>query len=200
MKSHQYNYYPPSPAAFAAYYRQQQRGRGPYGQIYSGARFVRQQQGAGFGSFLSSIVRGVSNLIARTPSWVKTGAKIGAESALRGLADYGDEVRAGVDPQEARKRAFRSALGEALEKGGKRMKGEGMKKRCRRQKTKRKNKSVARGKGKRKCCRLQTISAAMKGKGKRRRRATRKKENLLSKGRRLRSAIKGRSRFDLLSL
>ena len=206
MMDHYY-YQGPSPAAYVAHYRrgvQRGKGNGSYGQIFSGARFPARQHGQGIGSFLSGIVRGISNLISRTPSWVKTGAKIGAESALRGLADYGDEVRAGASPQEARKRAFRSALGKALEKGGQKLRGEGHGRR----KKKRKTKSSNKGRGmvaarKKKCCRVRR-SAVVAGRGRKLRKKQqihgRKRQNLLAKSKRLRSSIKGWSKFDLLSL
>jgi len=181
----------PSTQQYVAYYggsSAKQRGRGgdQFGHIYTGSRFSAAQRGRGLGSVIGSVVRGISGLITRSPGWLKTGAKIAGKSALRALSDYGDDVRAGVTPTEARKRALKSAFGEALEEGAKRMRGSGAVK---------KGKKQQRGAGrpqkktkKKKCCRLRLI-----GRGSKRKQQQQKKKPV-------KKAIKGRSKFNLLSV
>ena len=168
------NYRGPCAASYSAYY---QRGRGPYGQIFTGTRFP-QQRGAGISSILGSVVRGITGLIERTPSWLKEGAKIAEKSALKGISEYQGDIEAGADKRAARKRAFRSAVGEALDQGAKKMRGSG----------KRKKPRVGKGKKKR-CCRLKKIRRVGRGKKARKPARTRR-----------RKSIKKRSKFNLLSV
>jgi hypothetical protein len=181
----------PTASAYEKYFKQRRQlvGRGgggdQFGQIYRGIRFPEQQQyGSGFGTFLTNIVRGISGLIEGTPTWVKTGAKIAAKSALQGLSDYAGDVQVGVDPKVARSRAFRSTMGEIMEKTGAKMKGQGGRKR-------KKQKGGAKKKKKR-CCRLKRLSG---GGGKRRR--TKKKQ--VGRQKRKKGIKARRSKFDLFS-
>lgn len=203
----QETYRGPSAQQYAAHYGRTQTGRGgggsggQFGQIYSGARF---QRGRGIGSFIGGIVRGISGLISRAPTWLKEGAKIAGKSALSGLADYGDQVRAGASKEQARKRAFRKAFGEALEEGGKRVQG-GFG--CRRRGVKRSRltlKQTGSGK-KKKCCRIRVLKPQSGG---RRRKLGGKKKKRTVNGRGARKKtvrrpvkrIKRRAKFDLLSV
>jgi len=193
----------PTARDYVDYYRY--AGRGAYGQIFSGSRFHRlpilpSQHGTGVVSMLGGIVRGITGLISRSPKWLREGAKIAGTSALRGLASYGDEVKSGLTPVETRKRALKEAFGDALEQGAKRLRGSGC---ARKRKTAgagkkklkggRKKKKKTTTKKKKKCCRVRTLTGGRIGK---RRRST-------SKTRARRSTvkpIKGRSKFDLLSV
>src|SRR6266404_3296300 len=127
---------PNSVSALVTHYAGRQRGRGSaatdqFGQIYTGSRFPPRQRGGGIGSFLSGVVRGISSLLSKTPDWVKSGAKLVGTSALKGMADYGDELRAGVDKQDARKRVFKSVGADIAEGVGKQLRGQGRKrKKC----------------------------------------------------------------------
>jgi hypothetical protein len=190
--------------------KQQQRGRGPFGQIYQGQRFPGQQQlqdGRGIGSFLGTIARGVANLIERTPKWVKSGAKIVGKSTLQGLSDYAGDIQAGVPSDVARKRAFRSTLGTMLEQGGQKLKQEGGRggggKRVKRQGKKKHQTGGA-------CCKLKRLrkrsSRTQTGGKKHRSRVStsRKRRSSSVKNRnrkkKKKQAIKRRAKFDLFSV
>jgi hypothetical protein len=184
----------PSARTYLQHYNGQQRGRGvgSFGQIYSGARFP--QRGGGIGSFLSGIVRGISSLISRTPSWVKTGAKIVGKSALKNFADYGGDVQAGADPKETRKRYLKSTGADILEGVTKTLRGEGLRRSKRRKITKKKKK---------KCC--NRVKRSFIGTGKRKKRRVtkqrrRRKPTTRRVKRKKRSTIKRRNKFDLLSV
>jgi hypothetical protein len=158
---------------------------GPFGQIFAGSRF---QRGAGVGSFFTALFRGVNSLINRTPDWVKTGAKVVGESALRNIADYGGDVEAGIDKKVAKKRAMKGFVSDLLEQGGKRMKGSGGSRpgKCLKGRGKNGRKATEpmnKKKQKKKCCSLKLI-----GKGKQQRKKKRGKKT-----------IKRRTKFDLLS-
>lgn len=194
--------------------QQQQKGRGSggqFGQIYQGQRFP-SQDGSGIGSFLGSIARGVANLIDRTPQWLKSGAKIVGKSALQGLSDYAGDVQAGVPADMARKRAFRSTLGNVLERGGKRLKTQagGKRKRRRRRTTQRKKKKQSGGAA---CCKLKKLKrqrqrrrggrkqiGGKKKQKKIKRRSSKSAAAASKRQRRGRRAIKRRTKFDLFSV
>jgi hypothetical protein len=196
---------------------QQQRGgkgNGQFGQIYHGQRFPQQQNGSGLGSFLGTVARGIANLIQGTPSWVKTGAKLAGQSALKGMSEYAGDVEAGVPPDVARKRAFKSSLGNILMKSGEKLKGGGVSSSSRKKQKKKTTKKVQKkqkggGQKKRtkktKCCTLKVLSRQQQQTGGRRRRRqqTRTKKKTASGGRRRRRQAKGikrRTKFDLFSV
>jgi hypothetical protein len=199
----------PAASAYQKYY-QQRGGAGSsdkFGQIYRGQRFPQQQQqqGQGFGTFLGSIVRGISGLVNRTPSWVKSGAKILGQSALQGLSEYAGDVQAGADRKVARKRALQSTIANALEAGGKKLKGGGGK---RRKMTRRRRRPQKGGAGrvtkkrvkKKKCCKLKMLRPQT-GSGHRRQRRRKTATTTATKRRRRPTAtIKRRSKFDLFSV
>jgi hypothetical protein len=218
----------PTVAALVSHYGRTQRGRGAndqFGQIYSGSRFPLRQRGGGIGTFLGGVVRGISSLLSKTPSWVKSGAKLVGQSALQGMANYSDDRRAGIDKQDARKRALKSVganiakgIGQQLSEGGGRRRGKKRKK-CvkkgggggpaakRRPTKKSMQKGGSKGKGikkkKKRCCKLKQLG------GKRKKKKSTKAQRKSGKKRRQRPAsasrlgwlksIKGRSKFDLLS-
>lgn len=183
----------PSTRAYVQHYvGKQQRGggvgNGQFGHIYAGNRFP--QRGGGIGTFLAGVVRGISSLISRTPSWVKTGAKIVGSSALRNIGDYAGDVQAGADPKLARKRALKSTVADIMEETGKKMRGSGTL-------SKRKKK---------KCCRI--VKKRLVGGGSKRKRKRFPKKAIRKtntrpvkrkKKKKMRS-IKTRSKFDLLSV
>jgi hypothetical protein len=184
------------------YYLQKGRGSsGKFGQIYQGQRFPGHpyQTGSGFASFLGTLVRGIGNLIGRTPGWVKSGAKIAGASALKGVADYAGDVDAGVPKEVARKRAFKSAVADMMESGGKKIRGAG-----RRRKTV-KNKAGAgcRKKSKSKTCKLKLLTRQQGGRPRRKRTPRRQRRRIDGKKKRRvapTGGIKRRSKFDLFSV
>src|SRR5688500_4460137 len=106
-----------------------------FGNIYVGERFPpipiyhrgqgSYQQGEGVGTILSAIARGIGRFITNPPGWLKEGAKIVGTSGLKAFTDYKGDVDAGLDKGKARKRAFRSAIGDIMEQGGKALRGGG---------------------------------------------------------------------------
>jgi hypothetical protein len=182
--------------------QQQQRGggNGQFGQIYQGQRFPnnRLQDGSGLGSLLGTVARGIANLIQRTPSWVKTGAKLAGQSALKGMSEYAGDVEAGIPRDVARKRAIKSSLGNMLVQSGEKLKrgGGGGKRKVQ--------------KGGKKCCKLKMLQRQQTGVGGRRRRPKKpqnkkKKKKATARGKRRRrqpaaTGIKRRGKFDLFSV
>jgi hypothetical protein len=195
-------YSSPVSSIYHKYYIGKQKGGagnsvGKFGQIYYGQRFPGQQ-GAGFASFLGTIVRGIGSLIDRTPSVVKSAAKIAGQSALQGLADYAGDVQSGVPKEVARKRAFKTAVGSMLEQGGRRIKSSGGAAK-RKRLSKRGKKKVGRGKKGKKCCRVKRLN--QNGLGRRRRKQRKAGKKMVQKRRRRRpTTIKRRSKFDLFSV
>jgi hypothetical protein len=188
----------PTKDDYLKHYRQQ-IGRGssnPFGQIYAGRRFVRQQHGGGIGTFLSSVVRGITGLLGRTPPWLKTGAKIVGKAAMKNIGDYRDDVNAGVNKSAARKRAFRSTVADIADEVGKVARGGG----CRK-----KRKKLAPGGGggrggrRHHCCKVKILSGSGRKKSKHNFKLmnTRKK---MGSTKQKKKTIKGRTKFDLLSL
>jgi hypothetical protein len=178
-----------SAAAYLAHYkRSNQSGRGgsPFGQIYAGTRFGRGR-GAGIGSLLGGVVRGISSLIGSAPGWLKSGAKLVGTSALRNLGEYIGDVEAGTDKKQARKRAFKGTVADVFEGASKHIRGSGKGGAIRKTTTATVTK-------KKKCCKVKQLT------GGRRRQATAVAKKKKKKASQPPKSIKGRTKFDLLSL
>jgi hypothetical protein len=161
--------------------------KGGFGPVYAGSRFTaRNQRGGGIGTFLTSIIRGISGIVDKTPAWVKKGANILAANAIKTYADYKGDLAAGADKSLAKKRALKAFAGDVMEHGAKQVKsGAGA--------SGARPKVVAGEppKKRKKCCKLKEITGSGTIKAK-------KKTNKRKQGRP--KSIKGRSKFDLLSL
>jgi len=120
----------------------------------------------------------------------KKGVKIVGKSALQGLSDYAGDVQAGVDPAVARKHAFRSTVGNIMEKAGSRLKGQGS---CRKKKKKRTQKGGTTRK--KTCCCLKHLMAGGGGGHQGRKQGQRKPV----RWQRSRKGIKARTKYDLFS-
>jgi len=102
------------------------------------------------------------------------------------LSDYRDDVGQGADKQQARKRALKSTAADIFTKAGKAMSGNGVRRR---------RLLVKKRTNKKKCCRVKKLSGA----GRRRptnKRVAKKRRGSSQK----RKAIKGTTKYDLLSL
>ncbi|HUR98249.1 MAG TPA: hypothetical protein VMZ26_09325 [Pyrinomonadaceae bacterium] len=190
------------------YYARQQRGAGSaqsqqqLGQIYAGTRFGRgTMRGGGIGSFLGGVVRGISSLVGSAPSWLKTGAKLVGQSALRGAATYADDLRAGANKKTARKRAFKTAAADLAESTAKKLRGQGGKGKSKKKKRCCKLKRLQTGRGS--ACRKKSLLG--RGSKKKKRKTTKKKKTKKIAPRKksrgtYRKTIKGRTKFDLFNL
>jgi hypothetical protein len=101
---------PASAATYIRYYQQQHHhnngkqsgGALPHyaGYVYAG------QRGAGLGSVFGKIFGKLRSIFAKTPQWVKTGAKLAAKQAVKtGMDVIGDAAQPGTTPEEWRQKA-----------------------------------------------------------------------------------------------
>ena len=131
------NYIPTSSATYLTYYRGGQHGGTlPF---YTGTVYPIHQRGAGIGSVFAKIFSTLKNLFARTPQWVKTGAKMAAKQAYKtGMDIASDAVQPGITKEEWQERAkqrLKTGTGELVGAVGEKMQGKGIKRKRKRQRS-----------------------------------------------------------------
>lgn len=90
------------------------------------------QRGNGLGSLFGSLIRGISPLIRRMPTWIKTGAKMAGKQAMKSGVDILRDVASGENLSFAGKKRAREAGADFLEAASKRLRqsGEGLRRRA----------------------------------------------------------------------
>jgi hypothetical protein len=111
------------PHLYIKYYQDQVGSGLPY---YSGTVY---QRGNGFGAVFSSLIRGISPLIRKVPSLLKSGAKIVGKQAVRSGVDLLRDPASGENVKVAGKKRLREAGANILEEASKRLRqsGQGVK-------------------------------------------------------------------------